>query len=145
VLRRQFCTMAREFGFASATDFALVVESWTQEQRRNCLDAFYRRREARLAELATTDDEGDGDAKDEGPVKSEGGQEDVRVVKVKEEEMDHDGGGWPEPKIDDDHDGAVKQEDVEAEASGVKIKTEVMPERKVSSIFLYDDEETDEL
>lgn len=51
VVKRQFCSMAREFGFQSATDFALVVESWTTEQRRNCLDAFYKRREARLLEM----------------------------------------------------------------------------------------------
>lgn len=44
VMRRQFCTMAREFGYASATEFAVVVQGWTQEQRRNCLDTFYRRR-----------------------------------------------------------------------------------------------------
>lgn len=42
--------MAREFGFNNATDFALVVESWTQEQRRNCLDTFYRSREVKLLE-----------------------------------------------------------------------------------------------
>jgi hypothetical protein len=51
VIKRQFCSMAKEFGFQSATDFALVVESWTTEQRRNCLDAFYKRRDARLLEL----------------------------------------------------------------------------------------------
>lgn len=51
VIKRQFCSMAREFGFQSATDFALVVESWTTEQRRNCLGAFYKRREARLLEM----------------------------------------------------------------------------------------------
>lgn len=50
VMRRQFCSMAREFGFGSATDFALVVESWTQEQRRNCLDMFYRVREVKVLE-----------------------------------------------------------------------------------------------
>ncbi|KAK3351807.1 P-loop containing nucleoside triphosphate hydrolase protein [Neurospora tetraspora] len=68
VRRRQFCSMAREFGFQSATDFALVVESWTQEQRRNCLDTFYRRREVKLleqelakmeAKKETEDDEND--------------------------------------------------------------------------------------
>ncbi|KAF7545154.1 hypothetical protein G7046_g9625 [Stylonectria norvegica] len=48
VMLRQFCEMAREFGFVGATEFALVVESWTQEARRNCLDTFYRRREAKL-------------------------------------------------------------------------------------------------
>ncbi|KAI5292728.1 hypothetical protein KEM56_006219, partial [Ascosphaera pollenicola] len=70
VKRRQFCSMAREFGFQNATDFALVVESWTQEQRRNCLDTFYRRREVKLleqemakmeAEKETEDDDDEND------------------------------------------------------------------------------------
>ncbi|RCI07763.1 hypothetical protein L249_5728 [Ophiocordyceps polyrhachis-furcata BCC 54312] len=46
VCLRQFCEMARTFGFAGATQFALVVESWSQEARTNCLDAFYRMRRA---------------------------------------------------------------------------------------------------
>lgn len=46
---RQFCEMAKHFGFANAAEFALVVEGWTQEERRNCLDAFYKRRAAILA------------------------------------------------------------------------------------------------
>ena len=50
VMRRQFCSMAREFGFRDVTEFALVVESWTQEQRRNCLDTFYRAREVKVLE-----------------------------------------------------------------------------------------------
>jgi len=48
VMKRQFCTMAKTFGFADATEFALVVESWTQAQRRNCLDKFYRIRRDKL-------------------------------------------------------------------------------------------------
>lgn len=48
VMKRQFCTMAKTFGFEDATEFALVVESWTQAQRRNCLDKFYRIRRMRL-------------------------------------------------------------------------------------------------
>jgi len=40
--------MAKTFGFEDATEFALVVESWTQAQRRNCLDKFYRIRRMRL-------------------------------------------------------------------------------------------------
>ncbi|KAK2603669.1 hypothetical protein QQS21_004142 [Conoideocrella luteorostrata] len=48
VCLRQFCSMAQEFGFVNATEFALVVESWSQEPRRNCLDYFYKRREAAL-------------------------------------------------------------------------------------------------
>ncbi|RAL65847.1 hypothetical protein DID88_005510 [Monilinia fructigena] len=35
VMRRQFCTMAKTFGFASATEFAFVVRGWTQKQRTN--------------------------------------------------------------------------------------------------------------
>ena len=59
VVKRQFCTMAKTFGFADATEFALVVESWTQAQRRNCLDKFYRLRREKLGtgrqqELVTT-------------------------------------------------------------------------------------------
>jgi SNF2 family DNA or RNA helicase len=51
VIKRQFCTMAKTFNFSDAVEFALVVESWTQEQRRNCLDRFYRiRREARTVD-----------------------------------------------------------------------------------------------
>ncbi|KAK4953000.1 hypothetical protein LTR10_008705 [Elasticomyces elasticus] len=44
VRRRQFCSMAKKFGYGDVTEFALVVEGWTQEQRRNCLDEFYRER-----------------------------------------------------------------------------------------------------
>ncbi|MCJ1251035.1 hypothetical protein MMC30_008266 [Trapelia coarctata] len=48
VMKRQFCTMAKTFGFTDATEFALVVESWTQAQRRNCLDKFYKIRRDEL-------------------------------------------------------------------------------------------------
>jgi len=51
VMMRQFCTMAKTFGFADATDFALVVENWTQKQRTHCLDNFYQKRKERIAEL----------------------------------------------------------------------------------------------
>ena len=44
VKRRQFCSMARRFGYADATEFALVVENMTQAQRRECLDKWYRER-----------------------------------------------------------------------------------------------------
>ncbi|PKY06448.1 DNA excision repair protein [Aspergillus campestris IBT 28561] len=49
VMKRQFCSMAREFGFPSATEFALVVEGMTPAQRRACLERWYLlRREALL-------------------------------------------------------------------------------------------------
>lgn len=147
-MRRQFCSMAREFGFASATDFALVVGSWTQEQRRNCLDAFYRRREARLLEMeglvqVKKDDEGDGDGtnlvkKEEGVLMVESEDIDVRAEEeadVKDERVRFGG-----PR--------VKDEDTTPSSSwlGLKevVKAEGKKEDKGSSIFLYDDEDDDD-
>lgn len=49
VLKRQFCSMAKTLGFDNVSDFALVVEGWTQEQRRTALDRFYAGRRAALA------------------------------------------------------------------------------------------------
>ncbi|KAH8596448.1 DNA excision repair protein-like protein [Bisporella sp. PMI_857] len=57
VMKRQFCTMAKTFGFASATEFALVVESWTQKQRTDCLNRFYLKRKERMAELVHMESE----------------------------------------------------------------------------------------
>jgi len=53
VMKRQFCTMAKTFGFRDATEFALVVEGWTQAQRRNCLEKFYRLRREKLVPVDT--------------------------------------------------------------------------------------------
>jgi hypothetical protein len=50
VMVRQFCTMAKTFGFADATEFALVVEGWTQKQRTDCLERFYLKRKERTAD-----------------------------------------------------------------------------------------------
>lgn len=44
VMRRQFCTMAKMFGIEDTQEFALVVEGWTQKQRRDALDKFYKMR-----------------------------------------------------------------------------------------------------
>ncbi|KAK3047065.1 hypothetical protein LTR09_011490 [Extremus antarcticus] len=51
VLQRQFCTMAKGFGYEDPTEFALVVEGWTQEQRRRCLEKFYEGRRGRVGEM----------------------------------------------------------------------------------------------
>ncbi|KAK0727121.1 P-loop containing nucleoside triphosphate hydrolase protein [Lasiosphaeria miniovina] len=123
VRRRQFCSMAREFGFATAIDFALVVESWTQEQRRNCLDTFYRLREAKLAAEAERDEikqEGGGgvDFMDvDGPGKREGGRGVVSKIEKVEEQFE----GKTEPL-----------------AAGVKT------EDKKTGIFLYNDDDDDD-
>lgn len=44
VMKRQFCSMARRYGFPNATEFALVVEGMTQAQRRACLERWYKER-----------------------------------------------------------------------------------------------------
>ena len=136
VQRRQFCEMAREFGFANATEFALVVESWTNEARRSCLDTFYKRRASKLRDGAM-DDEG-ADTKD--GVKSEVKDEDVKSgfktedeedFKVVKDEVDDKGILRPEGKDEPD----VK--DIKA------IKIEGGSKR--TSIFLSDEDEDDEL
>ncbi|KAL6829168.1 P-loop containing nucleoside triphosphate hydrolase protein [Trichoderma sp. SZMC 28015] len=98
VCLRQFCEMAREFGFANATDFALIVENWTTEARRNCLNSFYKRREAKLRR------EGFLDAK-EGIVNHEGSSADARVKTLKQEHK---------PKLE-----AIKEDEAR---SGVMLK-----------------------
>ena len=70
VMKRQLCTMARTFGFADACQFALVVECWTQAQRRCCLDKFYRKRRQMLDAATGTMTVGDGD----GHVDKQGGR-----------------------------------------------------------------------
>ncbi|KAK4104658.1 hypothetical protein N658DRAFT_464398 [Parathielavia hyrcaniae] len=158
VRRRQFCSMAREFGFASATNFALVVESWTQEQRRNCLDTFYRVREVRvlegeLAELKRREkEEGDvGEGMGEGggsgmegvmredvgeavvaPKKSES---EAAVVVVKKEA---DSPVRLSPPVQ------VKMEKA-TEVSVSEGKTGKGEVKRVTTIFLSDDDEDDEL
>ncbi|KAI7472598.1 DNA excision repair protein [Hortaea werneckii] len=49
VRQRQFCSMARQFGYEDVTEFALVVEGWTMEERREFLEGFYRDRRQKLA------------------------------------------------------------------------------------------------
>ncbi|KKK21084.1 DNA excision repair protein [Aspergillus rambellii] len=63
VMKRQFCSMARWFGFPNATEFALVVESMTQAQRRAYLEKWYQERRRVLLEGS---DEGSDEQSDEG-------------------------------------------------------------------------------
>lgn len=51
VMKRQFCSMAKRYGFNDATEFALTVEGMTQAQRRTLLGNWYKeRREALVGE-----------------------------------------------------------------------------------------------
>ncbi|KAL8697202.1 MAG: hypothetical protein Q9201_007247 [Fulgogasparrea decipioides] len=49
VRKRQLCTMAEVYGL-DVVEFALVVEGWTQEERRRWLEGFYRRRRKKVLE-----------------------------------------------------------------------------------------------
>lgn len=165
VMQRQFCSMAREFGFSTATEFALVVEGMTQEQRRNCLDTFYKRRAILL---------GKSEAETPGPgraaVKREGGTASNDAVNVY-------GANGARPGKSEDAEIKVKPEDdgwdftpapaiksVKAEASikrepagagkiltGSAVKAESPAEVKVKveggkkTVFLSDDDDDDEL
>ncbi|KAK1995753.1 SNF2 family domain-containing protein [Colletotrichum falcatum] len=150
VMRRQFCSMAREFGFATATEFALVVGSWTQAQRRNCLDAFYKIREGKLLAEETVKAETEAEqaaaaaveegVKDEPGTKVEETKDSAAVVDddAETEEEDEDEGGFVHAQKD-----GVKQEPVETREA-VKPETEAGPKR--TSVFIYDtDSDTDEL
>ncbi|KAK2054079.1 SNF2 family domain-containing protein [Colletotrichum caudatum] len=165
VMRRQFCSMAREFGFATATGFALVVGSWTQAQRRNCLDAFYKIREGKLLAEETVKAETEAEqaaaVKEEVP-KPEGGVKHEPETKVEERKdgvvvVDDDAETEEEDGEEDEGEGGivrmqkdgVKQDPVETREAirseeAVKPETEAEPKR--TSVFIYDtDNDTDEL
>jgi SNF2 family DNA or RNA helicase len=48
VRKRQFCSMAESMGFDDPAEFALLVESSTQEERRKLLERFYRGRRRQM-------------------------------------------------------------------------------------------------
>ncbi|KAG9718061.1 hypothetical protein KCU73_g15196, partial [Aureobasidium melanogenum] len=41
-------SMAEYFGFADATEFALVLEGWSEQRKTDCLNKFYRHRREML-------------------------------------------------------------------------------------------------
>ncbi|QIW98937.1 hypothetical protein AMS68_004455 [Peltaster fructicola] len=49
VCKRQFCSMAKSQGYHNVSDFALVVEGWSQQERRQFLDSWYRDRREKLS------------------------------------------------------------------------------------------------
>jgi hypothetical protein len=48
IRKRQFCSMGESMGFDDPVEFALLVESSTQEERRKMLERFYRGRRREL-------------------------------------------------------------------------------------------------
>lgn len=143
VCLRQFTEMACEFGFINATEFALIVEGWSQEARTNCLDTFYKRRKAKAENARVKMEQGQGqqlkeetedvkpstealkeEAEDvkfkaEAPVKSEA----LKREEVKEE-IKTEGIKTEEIKKEE-----MKTEDVKSEVKG-EVKQEVKAETK---------------
>ena len=145
VLRRQFCTMAREFGYASATEFAVVVQSWTQEQRRNVLDVFYKGRQKMLIGKFKKEENIDEKV---GLVKAEDVRDDVQKVQRHAVKEDH---AKTEGKVEEDEPVALngvgtnvtseRKESIVNKQDGAEVTTRKL----TSSIFIYDDEDDDEL
>ncbi|KAI2639984.1 P-loop containing nucleoside triphosphate hydrolase protein [Xylaria nigripes] len=140
VMQRQFCTMAKDFGFSNPTEFALAVESMTQEERRNCLDSFYKNRAGKLREAEK--------AKTEGHMK--------RDIKIGTNLDDQDGAALNiEVKVDlkDEYSTQkVKQEPdylaMNSFTSAVSTQDKSVSDKfstSMCSIWLSGDEETDEL
>ncbi|KAK0708741.1 P-loop containing nucleoside triphosphate hydrolase protein [Apiosordaria backusii] len=137
VMRRQFCSMAKEFGFANATDFALVVESWTQEQRRNCLDTFYRSREAKLLEKELAELKEDEARKQSSP-----------SVSMEVDAVIEDAAQLKRVSTEGEIDNSVVNKDVgdtlPPPPRPVQIKMEQPETRRTSTIFLSDDDDEDD-
>lgn len=142
VLRRQFCTMAREFGYASATEFAVAVQSWTQEQRRDVLDVFYKGRMKTLLggfkkEEDEDEDEKDFDSIQAGDVKGDipGLQRDI----AKEEDIEDD-----DLVILDNPAISIKMESKGEVSVNKQDGTGVTTKKPNPSIFIYDDDDDDD-
>ncbi|KAI1081465.1 P-loop containing nucleoside triphosphate hydrolase protein [Whalleya microplaca] len=143
VCRRQFCTMAATFGFPGATEFALAVEGMTQEQRRNCLELFYRKRVEALkasggGEVKIDKDDHrrqideDIQRKIEDDVKAEG----VKAEEVKTEVEVEDAKvakNEAEVETEDDGDLDVKMEDAKPSPPAVKREIEIKAASSSSS------------
>lgn len=119
VCLRQFCEMAREFGFMNAREFALIVEGWSQEARINCLEKFYKKRK-RLAALAVANRAPFGLETPvysiEGAlVKNEGGHASLKTEAVKDEDIKGEDVKHEGIKDEDVKDGLMKRETLKIE------------------------------
>lgn len=159
VMHRQFCSMAKEFGYDSVTDFALAVEQTTQEERRDTLDSFYKKRMTDLLEEELEKGK-DVDERQADCLKAEVDAYEDRKVKRWDEDEDEDikikaeasedgtGGHW-KAKSEDFSRAKIKDEH-EAQFSVTKT-TDIATStgtfsamRPMKSIFIYDDDDPEE-
>lgn len=116
VKKRQFCSMARWAGYGDdVVTFALVVENWTQAERRECLDRFYEYRRDMLGGLVKPEIKSEADVKNE--IKTEA---DIKTEDIKTEEGD--------ARVKMETEAHIKQEDgktaVKHEPADVEILSE---------------------
>lgn len=121
VKERQFCSMASEFDFDSVTEFALIVEQMTQQERRDALDMFYKKRSIRLLGAGLEKDE-DSAGKAESPKSEASCCDESRTKKLESP-------GSPTVKV-------------EMASSQNECPPILKP---ISSVFIDDDDENDEL
>ncbi|ROW08143.1 hypothetical protein VPNG_06886 [Cytospora leucostoma] len=144
VLRRQFCTMAKDFGYANAMEFAVAVQSWTQEQRRDVLDAFYKGRMKKL--LGTFKKEDDADEM-VGFIKTENLEEEVHEMNYHAGKKE-DAVNEVKCKIEEDDtialDKVVEDETISESKVNKQDSTGVATKKFTSSIFIYDDDDDDD-
>lgn len=159
VVQRQFCSMAKEFGYENVTDFALAVEEMTQEERRDILDTFYKKRMALLLkeELGRGEDvdekkvnilKAEVDAFDDQKVKL---QDEGHGIKIKTEVAEHGADARWNGKLENI---SQEQEEIKSESSWEPDSTEkasatttigpLKPMHATQSIFLYDDDDDDD-
>ncbi|GAP89587.1 putative DNA excision repair protein [Rosellinia necatrix] len=151
VMQRQFCTMAKELGFSNATEFAFAVEGMTQEQRRNCLDSFYHNRAERLRKA-------DG-IKPESNIKVEVDLEQSMEVDLGNQ-REAAGGSHANAKVKPEHEdlpiqdiktGSPPTKQERGSGSSHRVipiapsQDTDAPDRHSVPIWIFEDEETDEL
>lgn len=143
---RQFCSMAKDLGFENATEFALVVEQMTQEERRDALDKFYKMRMESMLKMQPKKEEETDEEKSSPPF-------------LKPEDKDSAALGDTKLKLEDiprfidvkaKAEEPIKNEDVKLEHTSVSMKEEnpalamLEPQpsvRLISSIFIDDSED----
>jgi DNA excision repair protein ERCC-6-like 2 len=78
VKRRHFCSMAKWAGHEDPVEFALVIEAWTQEGRREFLSQFYQSRREGQQESKVKEDleDQEGDSEVKVAVKNDEGEDD---------------------------------------------------------------------
>ena len=86
VQRRLFCKMANWAGYEDPVEFALVVEGWTQAERRDFLAQFYQWRRDILSRDASGEIEGDTKVE----IKAEGRVESMTEIRNESELDDND-------------------------------------------------------